>query len=92
MSEKVTIFDKQYGIKDLRKIVLKNDDPVLEYLGEQLDYICDCSTVPFFEDYRVMFRNRETGQQVDVYIKYHPDDKSKEFVDGQNSVYYQKVK
>ena len=61
-------------------------------LTEDLDYICDNSTVRFFMDYRWMFKNKQTGQRVDVYVKHYPDTDTIKFVDGQDSVYYIKNK
>ena len=91
--EKIVIFDNKYSIKDLDKIRTgKKEDSTLEFLESDLDYICDCSTVPFFEDYRWTFKNKQTGQQVDVYVSHYPDTDTISFVDGQESVYYIKNK
>ena len=90
--EKVVIFDNEYSIKDLDKIRTgKKEDSTLEFLDSDLDYICDCSTVPYFEDYRWTFKNKQTGQKVDVYVKYRPDPGIIEFIDGQESVYLRKL-
>ena len=89
--EKVVIFDNKYSVKDLDKIRTgKREDSTLEFLDSDLDYICDCSTVPYFEDYRWTFKNKQTGQEVDVYIKYRPDEETLEFIDGQESIYLRK--
>ena len=90
---KVKIFGKLYSLKDLQMIGQeKVEDDLLEWVNQDLDYICDCSTVRFFEDYRWIFKNKQTGQQVDVYVKYYPDTDTISFVDGQESVYYIKNK
>ena len=90
---KVKIFEKTYSLKKLQKIGQgKIDDDVLEWIGEDLDYICDNSTVRFFMDYRWKFKNKQTGQRVDVYVTHYPDTDTIKFVDGQDSVYYIKNK
>ena len=86
---KVEIFGKEYTLKRLQQIGQgKEEDDILEFIMEFLDYICDNSTVRFFEDYRWLFRNKKTGERVDVYVKYYPDTDTIKFVDGQDSVYY----
>ena len=86
---KVKIFDRTYSLKKLQKIGQgKIEDDVLEWIDQDLDYICDNYTVRFFEDYRWIFKNKQTGQQVDVYVSYYPDTDTIRFVDGQDSVYY----
>ena len=86
---KVKIFDRVYSLKKLQKIGQgKIEDDVLEWIDQDLDYICDNYTVRFFEDYRWIFKNKQTGQQVDVYVSYYPDTDTIRFVDGQDSVYY----
>ena len=88
---KVKIFDRTYSLKKLQKIGQgKIEDDVLEWIDQDLDYICDNYTVRFFEDYRWIFKNKQTGQQVDVYVSYYPDTDTIRFVDGQDSVYYRK--
>ena len=89
----VTIFDRTYTLKRLQQIGQgKEEDDVLEFIKEELDYICDNITVRFFEDYRWLFRNKKTDERVDVYVKYYPDTDTIKFVDGQDSVYYIKKK
>ena len=79
----------EYSLKKLKKIGQgKIDDDVLEWIDEDLDYICDNSTVRFFMDYRWKFKNKQTGQRVDVYVTHYPDTDTIKFVDGQDSVYY----
>lgn len=91
--EKIVIFDNKYSIKDLDKIRKgKKEDSTLEFLESDLDYICDCSTVPFFEDYRWTFKNKQTGQKVDVYVRYRSDPGTIEFMDGQDSILLYKLK
>ena len=86
---KVKIFDRIYSLKKLQKIGQgKIEDDVLEWIYQDLDYICDNSTVRFFEDYRWIFKNKQTGQQVDVYVCHYPDTDTISFMDGQDSVYY----
>ena len=69
----IKIFGKIYNLRTLQKIGQeKVDDDILDWCGENLDYICDCSTVPFYEVYRWTFRNKKTGQFVDIYIRYNP--------------------
>ena len=86
---KVKIFDRVYSLKKLQKIGQgKIEDDVLEWIDQDLDYICDNSTVRLYEDYRWIFKNKQTGQQVDVYVSYYPDTDTIRFVDGQDSVYY----
>ena len=86
---KVKIFDRIYSLKKLQKIGQgKIEDDVLEWIYQDLDYICDNSTVRFFEDYRWIFKNKTTGQQVDVYVSHYPDTDTISFMDGQDSVYY----
>lgn len=90
---KVNIFDRTYSLKKLQKIGQgKIEDDVLEWIDQDLDYICDCDSVRFFMDYRWIFKNKQTGQQVDVYVTHYPDTDTIKFVDGQNSVYYIKNK
>ena len=90
---KVKIFENTYSLKKLQKIGQgKIDDDVLEWIKEDLDYICDCDSVRFFMDYRWIFKNKQTGQQVDVYVTHYPDTDTIKFVDGQDSVYYIKNK
>lgn len=69
MKEKARLFGKKYTLPELQEIVKTNDNPDIEYLGEDLDYICDNSTVEFFEDYRISFRRRKTGDLADLYIR-----------------------
>lgn len=86
---KVEIFGKEYTLKRLQQIGQgKKEDDILEFIKEELDYICDNFTVRFFEDYRWLFRNKKTDERVDVYVKYYPDKDTIKFVDGQDSVYY----
>ena len=86
---KVKIFDRTYSLKKLQKIGQgKIEDDVLEWINQDLDYICDNYTVRFFEDYRWIFKNKQTDQQVDVYVSYYPDTDTIRFIDGQDSVYY----
>ena len=86
---KVKIFDRTYSLKKLQKIGQgKIEDDVLEWIDQDLDYICDNSTVRLYEDYRWIFKNKQTGQQVDVYVSYYPDTDTIRFVDGHDSVYY----
>ena len=86
---KVKIFDRTYSLKKLQKIGQgKIEDDVLEWINQDLDYICDNYTVRFYEDYRWIFKNKQTGQQVDVYVSYYPDTDTIRFVDGHDSVYY----
>lgn len=88
---KVKIFDRTYSLKKLQKIGQgKIEDDVLEWINQDLDYICDNYTVRFFEDYRWIFKNKQTGQQVDVYVCHYPDTDTIRFIDGQDSVYYRK--
>lgn len=88
---KVKIFDRTYSLKKLQKIGQgKIEDDVLEWIDQDLDYICDNSTVRFYKDYRWIFKNKQTGQQVDVYVSYYPDTDTINFMDGQDSVYYRK--
>ena len=83
---KVKIFDKTYSLKKLQKIGQgKIEDDVLEWINQDVDYICDNSTVRFYMNYRWIFKNKKTGQQVD-----YPDTDTICFVDGQDSVYYRK--
>lgn len=69
MKEKARLFGKKYTLPELQEIVKTNDNPDIEYIGEDLDYICDNSTVEFFEDYRISFRRRATGDLADLYIR-----------------------
>lgn len=69
MKEKVRLFGKKYTLPELQAAVKTNDNPDIEYLGEDLDYICDNSTVEFFEDYRISFKRRKTGDLADLYIR-----------------------
>ena len=88
---KVKIFDRTYSLKKLQRIGQgKIEDDVLEWINQDLDYICDNSTVRFYMDYRWIFKNKKTGQQVDVYVSHYPDTDTICFVDGQDSVYYRK--
>ena len=86
---KVKIFDRVYSLKKLQKIGQgKIEDDVLEWIDQDLDYICDNSTVRLYEDYRWIFKNKQTDQQVDVYVRHYPDTDTIRFIDGQDSVYY----
>ena len=88
---KVKIFDRTYSLKKLQKIGQgKIEDDVLEWINQDLDYICDNYTVRFFKDYRWIFKNKQTGQQVDVYVCHYPDTDTIRFIYGQDSVYYRK--
>ena len=88
---KVKIFDKTYSLKKLQKIGQgKIEDDVLEWINQDVDYICDNSTVRFYMNYRWIFKNKKTGQQVDVYVSHYPDTDTIRFMDGQDSVYYRK--
>ena len=88
---KVKIFDRTYSLKKLQKIGQgKIEDDVLEWINQDVDYICDNSTVRFYVDYRWIFKNKKTGQQVDVYVRHYPDTDTISFMDGQDSVYYRK--
>ena len=70
----VEIFGKKYSLKTLQEMGQgKKEDDVLEFIKEELDYICDNFTVRFFEEYRWLFRNKKTDERVDVYVKYYPD-------------------
>lgn len=90
--ERIKIFNKKYSVKSLNGIKKGQEDNVIEFLYEDLDYICDCSLAKFFVCYRWRFKNKNDDQAVDVYIDYYPDTKEYEFVDGQNSIYYIKRK
>ena len=85
----VKIFGKVYTLKDLQLIGQeKVEDDLLEWMYQDLDYICDNSTVRFFEVYRWRFRNKKTLEEVDIYVTYFPDkdtirfngDMKKEFI------------
>ena len=57
----VKIFDRTYSLKKLQKIGQgKIEDDVLEWINQDLDYICDNYIVRFFEDYRWIFKNKQT--------------------------------
>ena len=46
---RVKIFGKVYSLKDLQMIGQeKVEDDLLEWINQDLDYICDCSMVRFF--------------------------------------------
>lgn len=85
----VRIFGKRYNLLKLQQIGQgKEDDEILEFINQDIDYICDNSTVRFYEVYRWNFKNKKTGQTVDVYVDYFPDtdtirfsgDKKSEFI------------
>jgi len=92
MTEKIKIFNKKYSVRSLMRIKKGWKDKVIEFQYEDLDYICDCSMVRFYEVFRWRFKNKEDRQLVDVYVDYYPDTKDYEFVDGQDSIYYIKKK
>ena len=46
----------------------------------------------FYEDYRWIFKNKQTDQQVDVYVRYYPDTDTISFVDGQDRFIIEKMK
>lgn len=92
MTEKIKIFNKKYSVRSLMRIKKGWKDKVIEFQYEDLDYICDCSMVRFYEVFRWRFKNKEDEQLVDVYVDYYPDTKDYEFVDGQDSIYYIKKK
>lgn len=92
MTEKIKIFNKKYSVRSLKRIKNGRKDRVIEFLTEDLDYICDCSLVRFFVCYRWRFKNKYDGQIVDVYLDYYPDTKEYELVDGHDSIYYIKKK
>ena len=86
---KVKIFGKLYTLKDLQMIGQgKVDDDILEWQFQELDYICDNSTVRFYEVYVWRFKNKKNLQLVDIYVTYYPDkdtikfngEKKKEFI------------
>lgn len=90
---RVKIFGKVYSLKDLQMIGQeKVEDDLLEWVNQDLDYICDNSTVRFYEVYRWRFQNKQNLQFVDIYVKYYPDtntisfngDKKTEFIYYQN--------
>ena len=86
---KVKIFDRTYSLKKLQKIGQgKIEDDVLEWINQDVDYICDTYAVRFYKDYRWIIKNKQTDQQVDVYVRHYPDTDTIRFVDGQDSVYY----
>lgn len=86
---KVKIFDRTYSLKELQKIGQgKIEDDMLKWINQDLVYICDNSNVRFFVEYRWIFKNKQTGQQVDVYVHHYPDTDTISFTDGQDSVYY----
>ena len=86
---KVKIFDRTYSLKKLQRIGQgKIEDDVLEWINQDLDYICDTYAVRFYKDYRWIFKNKQTDQQVDVYVRYYPDTDTIRFVDVHDSVYY----
>ena len=88
---KVKIFDRTYSLKKLQRIGQgKIEDDVREWINQDVDYICDTYAVRFYKDYRWIFKNKQTDQQVDVYVRHYPDTDTISFVDGQDSVYYRK--
>jgi hypothetical protein len=85
----VKIFGKVYTLPELQKIAREEvEDDILEFLIQDLDYICDNSLVRFYEVYRWRFCNKINEQFVDVYVRYYPDrdtiafngDHKKEFI------------
>lgn len=85
----VKIFGKVYTLKDLQMIGQgKKEDDILKWEYQDLDYICDNSTVRFYEVYRWRFQNKKSLQYVDIYVTYFPDkdtikfngDKKPEFI------------
>ena len=48
---------------------------MISWIGAERTWITSviCSTVPFYEVYRWTFRNKKSGQFVDIYIRYNPD-------------------
>jgi hypothetical protein len=85
--EKARLFGKKYTLKELYEIEKNNDDPDIEFLGEDLDCICDCMTVDFFEEHCLSFRWRKTGYFADVFVRRY-EDGDEEMV----SVYHHKAK
>lgn len=73
MKERARLFGKKYTLKELYKIINSDADPDIEFVDENLDYICDCSFVDFFEDYRLTFRWRKNNSLADVYVRRHRD-------------------
>lgn len=70
----IKIWGKCYNLQELQKIGQgKIDDDLLEWVGQNLDYISDCDQVRFHEVYRWTYRNKQTGKEVDVYVNYYPD-------------------
>ena len=73
VKEKARLFGKKYKLSELQEIVMTDNNPDIEYLDEDLEYICDNSTVEFFRDYRLSFRRRKTGDIAYLYIRRYND-------------------
>lgn len=71
--EKARLFGKKYALRELYGIGKNNNDPDMEFPCEDLDCICDCMTVDFFEDHCLPFRWRKTGHVADAFVRRHED-------------------
>ena len=70
----VKIWGKCYNLRELQKIGRGDvEDDLLEWVKEDLDYICDCDSVRFYMVYRWIFKNKQTGKQVDIYVVHYTD-------------------
>lgn len=90
---KVKIFGQIYTIKDLKMIGRGNvEDILLEWVGEDIDYICDCDMVRPYFVYRWTFRNRNNGKLVDIYVVHYTDTDTIAFNGDEETefIYYRK--
>lgn len=70
----IKIWGKCYNLQELQKIGQgKIEDDLLEWVKEDLDYISDCDLVRQHFVYRWIFKNKQTGKQVDIYVVHYPD-------------------
>lgn len=70
----IKIWGKCYNLQELQKIGQgKIEDDLLEWVKEDLDYISDCDLVRQHFVYRWIFKNKQTGKQVDIYVVHYTD-------------------
>ena len=70
----IKIWGKCYNLRELQKIGRGDiEDDLLEWVKEDLDYISDCDLVRQYFVYRWIFKNKQTGKQVDIYVVHYTD-------------------
>lgn len=86
----IKIWGKCYNLRELQKIGQgKIEDDLLEWLHQDLDYICDCEEARPYVVYSWNFENKQKrGELVDIYVVHYTDtdtiafngDRKKDFI------------